>query len=914
MRCLRVILRQAGIVAALLFAMRSEGQIIIADNFNVSSNGTGFAFNTGVNSGINPPTTRLSGSAAANLHYIPTSLKTNTAFKISSNKLLITPAEDAGRFTLSANGTSAYNFASALETSSATPQNPVVYDLSISMANNTPGTQRFSFALGTSEGDATTWDFGIQVYRNFTNDNFYTIGKRFDSGSTGLGSDINAFITNTAVGTLGTEISFLIRITDAGSQTSAFDSRVQISTNGGFDWFYDTEKDPDLPNGWRLNGSGRYVMWDVAPDAGNVTYDSFSIQRIPISATLIAPANNGVGLGAPVLKAAISNSALGNVTVTFFGREAPTPYPGPDFCIPVLPDTQNYAREAPDSASRDMWYAQTDWIVQNRVRENIVYVAHLGDIVQSGDIKNGNPNNVEWNIATNAMYRLEKESTTLLSYGIPYGLAVGNHDQEPINEPDGGSEFYNRYFGISHFDDRPYYGGHYSTNNDSHFDLFSASGIDFIVLYFEYGRFGSGVMSWANAVLTTNKHRRAIVVTHHAGSATTPSNLSNQGQAIWDELKVHTNFFMMLGGHVTGEGSRQNTHDGNIMRTFISDYQGRTNGGNGWMRLMYFSPTNNQVVIQTYNPWLDRYETDDNSELFFNYSLRLPSGPGSPGTPYLAVATNLNVSPGALVSAAWPGLQAGKTYDWYVTVTDAAGNSFISPPRRFSTSANISPIASNLTVTVAGDQPVPLNLGGFDGNGDPLLFRTNSQPLRGFTSNFNPVNGTITYLPAHGYRGLDRFTYQVSDSIANSATANFDVNVVAPPDTNGNGIPDNWEAKYDISDPNADPDGDGQTNLQEYNANTNPTNALSALRILNAGFEPTGLVKLTWSSIGGTRYRVQYSPEGTNAGIDYFTDIVRFVGSEMDLAPYGTPSSNSYIDPADPATNKARYYRIKVSP
>ncbi len=43
----------------------SYGQTIIADNYNVTGSGTGFALNTGVNTGINPPTTRLTGTAAA---------------------------------------------------------------------------------------------------------------------------------------------------------------------------------------------------------------------------------------------------------------------------------------------------------------------------------------------------------------------------------------------------------------------------------------------------------------------------------------------------------------------------------------------------------------------------------------------------------------------------------------------------------------------------------------------------------------------------------------------------------------------------------------------------------------------------------------------------------------------------------
>ena len=181
-------------------------------------------------------------------------------------------------------------------------------------------------------------------------------------------------------------------------------------------------------------------------------------------------------------------------------------------------------------------------------------------------------------------------------------------------------------------------------------------------------------VNWANGVLAAHPHRRAMVVTHSAGSDTTPSNLSAQGSAIYNALKSHTNFFLMLGGHVFkngGEGSRVNTFEGRAVRTFISNYQGRMNGGNGYLRLMYFSPSNHTVRIRTYSPWLDRYETDADSEMTFGYNLQLPDGPGSPGTPYVALAINTGVLPGNVTTCAWSGLQAKQACDWYVEVTDA---------------------------------------------------------------------------------------------------------------------------------------------------------------------------------------------------------------------------------------------------
>ena len=275
----------AGLMLITFFAPPTfAATLIIGDDYNVTTSTTGFALNNGANFGINPPTTRLTGSAAATLRYIQTvTSKSATAYAATNSKLVVAAAANSGRFTLSADGIGPFDFASALGTGTASPTNPVVYDVSNKMINTSSAIARFSFGFGTQDANVDVLDFALQIWRTNSSANRYWVQKRIDTLSSGV-ADLNEHITRLAIDSYGTELAFLIRVTDAGMETTTFNSRVQVSLNGGSTWIYDTSTDDDLPNGWRFDGAARNFTWDQAPltGTGQFTYDDFSVNLFPV--------------------------------------------------------------------------------------------------------------------------------------------------------------------------------------------------------------------------------------------------------------------------------------------------------------------------------------------------------------------------------------------------------------------------------------------------------------------------------------------------------------------------------------------------------------------------------------------------------------------------------------------------------
>jgi subtilisin-like proprotein convertase family protein len=221
--------------------------------------------------------------------------------------------------------------------------------------------------------------------------------------------------------------------------------------------------------------------------------------------------------------------------------------------------------------------------------------------------------------------------------------------------------------------------------------------------------------------------------------------------------------------------------------------------------------------------------------------------------------------------------------------------------------------AAELWVTAPG--PTNFTLGGSDEDGQALTFEARSAPAHGIFTLHSPATGAATYAPVHGYAGTDAVAFAVSDGLETSAEAVVTFVMPPPEDANFNGLPDAWELRHwtNLVEalPDGDDDGDGVPNWAEERANTNPRDSNSMLRLLP--FEAEAGPELRWRSVGGTRYRVEWTDD--LAGGE-FQEAARPLAEEVDPSVYGAEAIRSftddYLEGEGGEGGPVRIYRIRV--
>ncbi len=295
-----------------------------------------------------------------------------------------------------------------------------------------------------------------------------------------------------------------------------------------------------------------------------------------------------------------------------------------EFTVAYLPDTQIYAQHFP--ATFD---AQLRWIAEHAEAMNIVFVSHVGDIVNNGNRPE------EWEVAVAAYDWLEDR-------GIPHGFSIAGHDVSghggflhphdatcsPFPHIDCDALDFKANFGADRYLDRPWFGGA-SPSGLSSWQVIDAEGIRLLFVHLPQDPPRAEV-DWAHEVLDANPGTLAHLTTHrylfdYRLTAALPPPLDlfpagrfneatyllgGQSPMYLDGLKAdevfnelvatHPNIWTVHCGHVDAEFRQRSVNEAGLpVHEVLVDYQDMADGGGGFLRLLTYNPAKKTVTVKT---------------------------------------------------------------------------------------------------------------------------------------------------------------------------------------------------------------------------------------------------------------------------------------------------------------------------
>lgn len=235
------------------------------------------------------------------------------------------------------------------------------------------------------------------------------------------------------------------------------------------------------------------------------------------------------------------------------------------FSLAIYPDTQ---LEVVDPNGH-LLSGRNEWVVQQRQDRDIRYVLHVGDMIDSDAATDSQPDNhPQFESASREMRNLDAS-------GLPWAVAVGNHDTYAHGPVDGSprpgvklgqalrdTHAFNQFFGPQRF---PGLAGTFeSGKSDNAFRFFTAGSLRWMILNLElYPR--ETAVAWANKAIKANADKNVILLTH--GYLTPGGAIENDKsfgakppQYIHDQLVApNPNVKLVFSGHHTGTAVRTDT-------------------------------------------------------------------------------------------------------------------------------------------------------------------------------------------------------------------------------------------------------------------------------------------------------------------------------------------------------------------
>lgn len=288
--------------------------------------------------------------------------------------------------------------------------------------------------------------------------------------------------------------------------------------------------------------------------------------------------------------------------------------------IVILPDTQLYSGI---NKYPGLFQLQTQWVLDNKEKYDVVYVLQNGDITNHGT-------DLEWERAGRAFRRLDGV--------VPYAVVLGNHDYKRRGKTKTRQTLANEYFPSRRFESWPTFGGMMEPGRiENSYHLFKIHGQNWLILCLEWAP-RDKTLRWANEILEKFPSHKAIIMTHaYLYSDSTrydwqqkgkkqkwsPHDYGtegggNDGEEIWRKLaKKHANVSLIICGHVLNDGLGYLVSEGdhgNPVHQMLVNFQVRPIGGGAWLRLLEFLPDGKIAQVKTYSPLYEKYETGPESQ------------------------------------------------------------------------------------------------------------------------------------------------------------------------------------------------------------------------------------------------------------------------------------------------------------
>ncbi|MFO7990698.1 MAG: Ig-like domain-containing protein [Thermoplasmata archaeon] len=201
------------------------------------------------------------------------------------------------------------------------------------------------------------------------------------------------------------------------------------------------------------------------------------------------------------------------------------------------------------------------------------------------------------------------------------------------------------------------------------------------------------------------------------------------------------------------------------------------------------------------------------------------------------IDSDSGVSSGSTSSVTWTGLSSETEYEWYVIVED---NELSTESDTWSFTTGVDDTPPSIVSTTPSDGATDVDTDtdieivldeAIDSNNIDITISSNDGDVSG-TPELSTNNKEITFTPDSDLSPDTEYTVSltVQDYSGNILTHEFTFTTAAGADSDGDGMPDEWEIEHgldpnDPDDADKDPDGDGKTNLEEYQEGTDPQKA-----------------------------------------------------------------------------------------